>query len=98
MALGNYGIEEQNKRGIIGGGGIDAPIGDINVMVGNLFSYEGKGNRLSIPYIDDYGIFQKPVFGISSFGGKEIRKWSHELYKHILDAKEQTSNSNSNMH
>ena len=25
--------------------------------------------------------------GISSFGGKEIRKWSYELYKRILEGK-----------
>jgi hypothetical protein len=47
-----------------------------------------KERQIAYAYhIDEYGILQKPVFGISSFGGKEIRKWSHELYKRILEQK-----------
>ena len=91
MAIGNYGISKENKRGVIGGGGIGIPVENINMMVGGLFSYDGKINRLSIPYIDEYGVLQKPVFGIPSFGGKEIKKWSHELYKRVLEVKRNTS-------
>jgi len=91
VAIGNYGISKENKRGVIGGGGIGIPVDNINMMVGGLFSYDGKVNCLSIPYIDEYGVLQKPVFGIPSFGGKEIKKWSHELYKRVLEVKRNTS-------
>jgi hypothetical protein len=93
VAIGGYGIAEENTSGVIGGGGVGIPVEDVNVMVGGLFGYEGKANRLSVPYIDEYGLLQKPVFGISSFGGKEIRKWSHELYKRVLEEKRKTSSS-----
>jgi len=56
VAIGNYGISKENKRGVIGGGGIGIPVENINMMVGGLFSYDGKINRLSIPYIDEYGV------------------------------------------
>ena len=60
-------------------------------MIGGLFKVEGKENRLAVPYIDEYGVLQKPVFGIPSFGGKEIRKWSHELYVRVFETKRETS-------
>ncbi len=91
IALGNYGISEEQTGGVLGGGGIGVPVEDTNIMIGGLFKFEGKENRLAIPYIDEYGVMQKPVFGIPSFGGKEIRKWSHELYVRVLETKRKTS-------
>ncbi|TVP40769.1 hypothetical protein [Candidatus Nitrosocosmicus arcticus] len=91
IALGNYGISEEQTGEVLGGGGIGVPVEDTNIMIGGLFKFEGKENRLAIPYIDEYGVMQKPVFGIPSFGGKEIRKWSHELYVRVLETKRKTS-------
>ncbi len=93
IAIGGYGISEEYTRDMLGGGGVGIPIEDVNVMVGGLFGYEGKANRLSVPYIDEYGVLQKPVFGISSFGGKAIRKWSHEFYRRVLEEKRKSSSN-----
>lgn len=96
IALSNYGISEEQTGGSLGGGGIGVPIEDTNIMIGGLFKVEGKENRLAIHYIDEYGVLQKPVFGIPSFGGKEIRKWSHELYVRVLETKRKTSSVSTN--
>ena len=93
IAIGGYGISEENTSGILGGGGVGIPVEDVNVMVGGLFGYEGMANRLSVPYIDEYGVLQRPIFGIPSFGGKAIRKWSHELYRRVLEEKRKSSSN-----
>jgi len=40
---------------------------------------------------DENGIVQQPVFGVSSYGGKDIRKWAEKLYKQLVKVKQRSS-------
>jgi hypothetical protein len=48
ISLGNYDITGERKGGILGGAAV--PLGDSDSYIGGLFSYEGKANRLCVPY------------------------------------------------
>jgi hypothetical protein len=48
--------------------------GDI-AFGGRAIHETGQRHRLLVLYVDEDGIIQQPVFGVSSYGGKNIRKW-----------------------
>jgi len=76
-------LSEARRKEISGvGGAVD------NIGLGGAFIHEsGKAHRLIIPYTDENGIAQQPIFGVSSMGGKAIRQWATELYKLIVTLK-----------
>jgi hypothetical protein len=45
----------------------------------------GQRHRLSVPYVDENGIVQQPVFGVSSYKGKEIRRWAEKIYEQLVE-------------
>ena len=58
---------------------------------GGVIHETGQRHRLLIPYVDENGIVQQPVFGVSSYGGKDIRKWAETLYEQLVEEKQQQS-------
>lgn len=71
---------ESRRKHIIAGG---ASSGNIAIG-GGVIHERGQRHRLSIPYVDENGIVQRPVFGVSSFGGKDIRKWAEKIYELLV--------------
>jgi hypothetical protein len=71
---------ESRRKQIVAGG---ASSGNI-AMGGGVIHERGQRHRLSIPYVDVNGIVQQPVFGVSSFRGKDIRKWAEKLYELLV--------------
>lgn len=51
----------------------------------------GQRHRLSVPYVDENGIVKQPVFGVSSYKGKEIRRWAEKLYEQLAEEKQTSS-------
>lgn len=51
----------------------------------------GQRHRLSVPYVDENGIVPQPVFGVSSYKGKEIRRWAEKLYEQLVEEKQTSS-------
>jgi hypothetical protein len=41
--------------------------------------------------VDENGIVQQPVFGVSSYKGKEIRIWAEKLYEQLVEEKQASS-------
>lgn len=60
---------------------------------GGVIHETGQRHRLLIPYVDENGIVQQPIFGVSSYGGKDIRKWAETLYEQLVEEKQQQSSS-----
>lgn len=58
------------------------------LIEGGIIQEAGKKHRLLVPYIDENGILQEPIFGVSPFKGKTIRRWAAELYKLIVKRKQ----------
>jgi hypothetical protein len=79
---------ESRRKQIIGGGGA---LTDSTVLGGGVIHESGKRHRLLIPYIDENRIIQQPVFGVSSFRGKEIRKLAEKLYELLSISRWQSS-------
>lgn len=80
-----WGIEEQIRRKQIIGGG--TTITD-DIAIGSGVIHEtGKEHHLVVVYTDENGIPHAPRFGVSSFGGKAIRKWAATLYDAVVKAK-----------
>ena len=76
------------KTKAIAAGGISSD----NIAFGGGAIHEtGQRHRLVVPYVDENGIIQQPVFGISSYKGKEIRIWAEELYKQLVEEKHRWS-------
>jgi hypothetical protein len=73
-----WGVRAESRRKNIVGGST-AVTSNVS-FGGGIIQEAGKKHRLLVPYIDENGILQEPVFGISSFKGKTIRKWAAELY------------------
>ena len=74
--------EESRRQNITGiatnwGGGVGIGTGAIHDS--------GQRNRLVIPYLDENGIMHEPIFGVSSFRGKQIRLWAAELYSALVE-------------
>jgi hypothetical protein len=76
-------LSEARRKEISGlGGSVD------NIGLGSIFIHEsGKAHRLMVPYVDENGIPQQPIFGVSSFRGKAIRQWASELYNSVVKVK-----------
>jgi hypothetical protein len=86
VTIETWNVHEEIRRKELSGGGFAYD----NIGLGGLFMHEsGKSHRLVVPYVDENGIPQQPVFGVSSFGGKAIRQWATELYKQVVNAKRQ---------
>ena len=71
-----------------------------NIAIGGGVIHEtGQRHRLLIPYVDENGIVQQPVqpvFGVSSYKGKDIRKWAETLYKQLVEEKQRQLSSDFN--
>jgi hypothetical protein len=79
----SWTVREESRRKDLSGGGI----GYEGIGIGGLSMQDsGKSHRLVVPYIDESGVPQQPVFGVSSFRGKAIREWASELYAKVVDA------------
>lgn len=80
--------EESRRKNIIMGG-----LGSNNSMfAGGMISESGKRHRIVISYTDENGIYQSPVFGISSLSGIAIRDWTSHLYHAIIANKNIVNN------
>jgi hypothetical protein len=63
-------VKGESRRQITAGG-----ISSGNIAFGGGAIHEtGQRHRLLIPYLDENGIVQQPVFGISSFGGERYKE------------------------
>jgi hypothetical protein len=45
----------------------------------------GQRHRLAVTHVDENGIVQQPVFGVSSYKGKEIKRWAEKLYEQLVE-------------
>jgi hypothetical protein len=72
--------EESRRKNIVMGG-----VGNDDVMIaGGSINESGKRHRLVIPFVDENGINQSPVFGISSLSGNAIREWASKFYQAVI--------------
>jgi hypothetical protein len=78
----------ESRRKQIAAGGISS--GNIAFGCGTIHE-TGQRHRLSVPYVDENGIVQQPVFGVSSYEGKEIRRWAEKLYEQLVEEKQTSS-------
>jgi hypothetical protein len=90
-----WGVRAESRRKNIVGGST-AVTSNVS-FGGGIIQEAGKKHRLLVPYIDENGILQEPVFGISSFKGKTIRKWAAELYN-LMVKRKQTMDENLVIH
>lgn len=86
IVLEQWGVRAESRRKHIVGG--STAVTSNVAFGGGVIQEAGKKHRLLVPYIDENGILQEPVFGISSFGGKAIRKWAAELYELMVKRKQ----------
>jgi hypothetical protein len=78
VLIDQWNVKGESRRKQIAAGGISSG----NIAFGGGTIYEtGQRHRLSIPYVDENGIVQQPVSGVSSYKGKEIRRWAEKLYE-----------------
>jgi hypothetical protein len=91
IVIEQWGVSAESRRKNIVGGST-AVTSNVS-FGGGMIQEAGKKHRLLIPYIDENGILQEPVFGISSFKGKTIRIWAAELYK-LMVKRKQTMDEN----
>lgn len=87
-------VEQWNVKGeprrtqIIGGAGALSG----NVAIGGGVMHEtGQRHRLLIPYVDENGIVQQPIFGVSSYRGKDIRKLAEKIYELLATSRRRLS-------
>ena len=87
VILEQWNIKGESRRKQITAGGMSSG----NVAFGGGTIHEtGQRHRLLIPYADENGIIQQPIFGISSYGGKDIRKWAEKLYEQLVEVKQRS--------
>ena len=86
IILEQWGVRAESRRKHIVGG--STAVTSNVAFGGGVIQEAGKKHRLLVPYIDENGILQEPIFGISSFGGKAIRKWAAELYELMVKRKQ----------
>jgi hypothetical protein len=86
IVLEQWSVRSESRRQHIVGGGtaVTNSVG----FGGGVIQEAGKKHRLVVPYIDENGILQEPIFGISSYKGKTIRRWAAELYKLMVKRKQ----------
>jgi len=88
VLIEQWNIKGESRRKQITGGGISSD----NIAFGGGAVHEtGQRHRLLVPYVDENGTIQQPVFGTSSYKGKEIRIWAEELYKQLVEEKQRSS-------
>jgi hypothetical protein len=88
VLIEQWNVKGESRRKQIAAGGISSD----NIAFGGGAIHEtGQRHRLVVPYVDENGIIQQPVFGISSYKGKEIRIWAEELYKQLVEEKQRSS-------
>ena len=75
----------QNIFGVAGSMGGEALIG------GGVIHEAGQEHRLVIPYVDENGITHEPVFGVSHFKGKAIRKWTGKVYELLIKVRSESN-------
>ena len=95
IVIEQWGVRAESRRKHIVGGG--TALTSNVAFGGGVIQEAGKSHRLSVPYIDENGILQEPIFGISSFRGKTIRKWAAELYK-LMVIRKRTMDKNLGTH
>jgi hypothetical protein len=79
VQMEQWGLQEgSRRRDVLLGGGLS----DDSYGLGGGFIHEsGKRHRLIIPYIDENGVKQVPIFGISSLRGDLIKIWASNIYQ-----------------
>jgi hypothetical protein len=85
IVIEQWGVRAESRRKHIVGGG--TALTSNVALGGGVIQEAGKSHRLLVPYIDENGILQEPIFGISSYRGKSIRRWAVEPYKLIVKRK-----------
>ena len=94
VLIEQWSVKGESRRKQITGGGV-SPANNI-AFGGGVIHETGQRHRLLIPYVDENGIIQEPVFGVSSYGGKDIRKWTEKLYEQLVEEKQQQSSPDVN--
>ncbi len=82
VQIEQWGVQEGSRRNTIvgGAGGINN-----NYVIGCAFINEsGKRHRLVIPYVDENGIKQSPIFGVSLLKEDLIRHLATNLYEMVV--------------
>jgi hypothetical protein len=88
VLIDQWNVKGESRRKQIAAGGILSG----NIAFGGGTIHEtGQRHRLSVPYVDENGIIQQPVFGVSSYKGKEIRRWAEKLYEQLVEEKQTSS-------
>jgi hypothetical protein len=88
VLIEQWNVKGESRRKQIAAGGISSG----NIAFGGGAIHEtGQRHRLSIPYVDENGIVQQPVFGVSSYKGKEIRIRAEKLYEQLVEEKQASS-------
>lgn len=88
VIIEGWRIEEESRRKSVSMGTLASPsVFGIAGYTGGAIHEEGKAHHIVIPYVDENGIPQEPRFGISSYKGQEIRKWSETIYSQIVRIK-----------
>jgi hypothetical protein len=90
ITVEQWNVKGESRRKQITAGGIST--GSV-AFGGGAIHETGQRHRLLIPYLDENGILHQPVFGISSYGGKHIRKWAETLYGQLVKLKQRSSQS-----
>lgn len=88
VLIDQWNVKGESRRKQIAAGGISSG----NIAFGGGTIHEtGQRHRLSVPYVDENGIVPQPVFGVSSYKGKEIRRWAEKLYEQLVEEKQTSS-------
>jgi hypothetical protein len=88
VLIEQWSVKGESRRKQITAGGVSSG----NIAFGGGAIHEtGQRHRLLIPYVDENGIVQQPVFGVSSYGGKDIRKSAKKLYEQLVEVKKRLS-------
>ena len=89
VLIKKWDVKEESRRQNISG--IASSMGD-GALIGGGFIHEGgQRHRLVIPYVDENGIAHEPIFGVSSFKGKAIRKWTAKFYELLTKVKNESN-------
>ena len=95
IIIEQWGVKAESRRKNIVGG--STALTSNVAFGGGVIQDAGKKHRLLVPYIDENGILQEALFGISSYKGKAIRRWAAELYK-LMVKRKQTMDENLEIH
>ena len=94
VLIKKWDVKEESRRqnifGVAGSMGGEALIG------GGVIHEAGQRHRLVIPYVDENGITHEPVFGVSSFKGKAIRKWTAKFYELLIKVRSESNAKSEN--